>query len=161
MPAGVVLLGRLGPVFRWFEARSAGLSDSTLHQLLTVDRRMLGAHQSRALPPGRLPSPSMVTSSAARRSTPAARGRASAAVTGASEETGRSRYFALQRPARRLTETDQRAPNHQRLLEAEYRSPLASTHTRASLLQHGGHGEAQRTRSEHCVTSAGCGGVAR
>lgn len=35
MPAGVVLLGRLGPVFRWFEARSPGLSDSTLHQLLT------------------------------------------------------------------------------------------------------------------------------
>ena len=38
MPAVVGALERLGPVFRWREARSAGLSDPALHRLLAEGR---------------------------------------------------------------------------------------------------------------------------
>ena len=38
MPAVVEALERLGPVFRWREARSAGLSDPALHRLLVEGR---------------------------------------------------------------------------------------------------------------------------
>jgi predicted transcriptional regulator of viral defense system len=38
MPTGADLLGQLGPVFRWREARHAGLSDPTLNRLLTEGR---------------------------------------------------------------------------------------------------------------------------
>lgn len=38
MPTAAVLLGQLGPVFRWSEARHAGLSDPTLSRLLGEGR---------------------------------------------------------------------------------------------------------------------------